>query len=175
LASCHTNLSVINRRLGRPAEARDACDQAIAIREALVNEVPKVPIYRSHLAWSHRRRGLARRDLGDVEGATADVRRALGLWAGLPSRSGEEWFEMASGHAALAGLAGHPGAGMSAADGEEEAEQAMSRLYKAVGMGYRDAYAFRTESALDPLRSRTEFKLIMMDLAMPVSPFAPGR
>jgi len=51
----------------------------------------------------------------------------------------------------------------------------MSLLHKAVGMGYREAYAFRTESALDPLRSRDEFKLLMMDLAMPASPFAPER
>ena len=32
-----------------------------AIREALVREVPKVSMYRSHLALSYRYRGLARR------------------------------------------------------------------------------------------------------------------
>ena len=50
LATSHTNLSDVLRRLGRSAEARDGCDRAIAIREALVREVPKVPLYRSHLA-----------------------------------------------------------------------------------------------------------------------------
>jgi hypothetical protein len=38
--------------------------------------------------------------------------------------------------------------------------------------GYRDADAYRTEDALDPLRGREDFKLLMMDLAFPVEPFA---
>jgi serine/threonine-protein kinase len=172
LASCQTNLSVISRRLGRPADARDACDQAIAIREAIVVEVPKVPVYRSHLAWSYRRRGLARSDLGDLAGAAADARRALSLWDGLSSRSGEEWFETACGHAALLGLAGQPGAGISAAEAEEEATWAMGLLHRAIGMGYRNANAFRTESALDPLRVRDDFRLLLLDLAFPADPSA---
>jgi hypothetical protein len=77
LASGHTNLSVILRRLGRPAEARDGCDQAIAIRAALIQEVPKVPVYRSHLAYRYLRRGLARCDLGDLAGDAADTRRIM--------------------------------------------------------------------------------------------------
>ena len=160
------------RRLGRPAEARDGCERAIAIREALVKEIPKVPMYRSHLAESYRRRGLARRDLGDPAGAAADVRRAVALCDGLPSRSGEEWFETACAHAALAGLAGQAGSGVSAAEASSEADAAMALLHKAVGMGYRNADAFRTEDALDPLRDRADFRLLMMDLAMPADPFA---
>ena len=36
-------------------------------------------MYRSHLAYSFLRRGLARGDLGDVAGAAADARRAVAL------------------------------------------------------------------------------------------------
>jgi eukaryotic-like serine/threonine-protein kinase len=39
-------------------------------------------------------------------------------------------------------------------------------------MGYRDADAFRNDDALDPLRNRPDFRLLMMDLAMPDDPFA---
>ena len=35
--------------------------------------------------------------------------------------------------------------------------------------------AFQNESALDPLRDRTDFRLLMMDLAMPAEPFAAAR
>jgi tetratricopeptide (TPR) repeat protein len=168
VASCHTNLSVILRRLGRLAEARDGCDKAIAIREALVKEFPKVPLYRSYLAWSHRYRGLARRDLGDFAGAAADARRALALWDSLPSRTGEEWFETACARAALAGLAGRDGSDVSAA----EADVAMALLRQAVGMGYRNLDAFRTEDALDPLRGRDDFRVLLNDLAFPTDPFA---
>ena len=172
LAVCHTNLSEVLRRLGRPAEAKGGCDQAIAIREALVNEVPKVPLYRSHLAWSYRRRGLARGDLGDPAGAAADARRAMALWEGLPSRTGEEWFETACAHAALAGLAGLAGSGVSDAEAASEAEVAMTLLRRAVAIGYRSPKVFRTEDALHPLRGRDDFRMMMMDFEFPSDPFA---
>ena len=164
LAWCHENLSVVLRRLGRPAEARDGCDQAIAIREVLVQEVPKVPMYRSDLARSYRRRGLARGDLDDLAGAAADARRAIAVWEGLPSRTGEEWFETACARATLAGLAGRDGAGVSAAEGKAEADQAMALLRKAVGMGYRDPVAVRTDSALDPFHQREDFQKLVQEV-----------
>ena len=175
VASCHTNLSVVLRRLGRPAEARDGCDQAIAIREALVQGVPKVPMYRSHLARSYRRRSLARGDLGDPAGTAADARRAMALWDGLPSRTGQEWFETACAHAALAGRAGRAGSGVSAAEAASEADVAMALLGRAVAMGYRSPDGFGTEDALDSLRGRDDFRLLLMDLAMPADPFAAAR
>ena len=121
---------------------------------------------------SLRRRGLARRDLGDAAGAAADARQALGLYDGLPSRSGWEWYETACCHAALAGLAGRGGPGLSAAEAPVEAEAAMGLLHKAVAMGYRDIASFRTEAALDPLRDRADFRLLMMDLVFPAEAFA---
>ena len=42
------------------------------------------------------------------------------------------WFHMACCHAALAGLAGRDGTGVSAAEGKAEADQAMALLRKAV-------------------------------------------
>ncbi len=59
MASGYTNLADLIRSLGRPAEARDGYSQAIALREALVAEDPKTTNYRSNLAYSLRRRGLA--------------------------------------------------------------------------------------------------------------------
>ena len=51
----------------------------------------------------------------------------------------------------------------------------MARLHQAVAMGYRNADAYRTEDALDPLRGRHDFALLMMDLAMPADPLVPAR
>ena len=76
-------------------------------------------------------------------------------------------------HATLAGLAGRVGAGVSAAEGQAEADQAMALIRKSVGMGYRDATVLRTDSALDPLRDRPDFQLMMMDLVFPTEPFVP--
>jgi hypothetical protein len=48
----------------------------------------------------------------------------------------------------------------------------MELLGRAVATGYRNRIKLGLESALEPLRSRDDFQLLMMDLAMPVDPFA---
>jgi hypothetical protein len=90
----------------------------------------------------------------------------------MSSRSGADWFGTACCRAALANLAGRDG---SAALAQDEAVNAIGALTRAVGMGYRDAHAWRTDSALDPLRSRDDFRLLMMDVAFPAEPFAVAR
>ena len=94
----------------------------------------------------------------------------MGLWEGLSSRTGPEWFDTACVHAALARLAGRDGSGVSAAEAASEAEVAMALLRRAVAMDYRSPDAYRTEDALDPLRSRDDFRRLIMDLAFPSDP-----
>ena len=48
----------------------------------------------------------------------------------------------------------------------------MEWLRTAVAMGYRNANEIRIESALNSLRSRGDFRLQILDLAMPSEPFA---
>jgi eukaryotic-like serine/threonine-protein kinase len=122
--------------------------------------------------WDPFYRGQARRALGDPAGATADARRALVLMEGLESLSNWVWYLRGCCHAELAGLAG---AGMSAGPAAAEANAAMALLHQAVAKGHRYADSFRTEDALDPLRDRPDFRLLMMDLAFPAEPFAAAR
>ena len=105
--------------------------------------------------------------------AAADFRHALRLSEGLrlpegdsPTLSeGEGWaaFSIACAHAALAGLAGQEGTGVSAAQGEDHAAQAMALLRKAFD-GLRDIRNYRTEGALDPLCEREDFKKLLTEL-----------
>jgi len=44
----------------------------------------------------------------------------------------------------------------------------MAPLRKTIGMGYRNAAAFRTESALDPLRTREDFKKLLQEVEKPL-------
>jgi hypothetical protein len=39
-------------------------------------------------------------------------------------------------------------------------------------MGYRNPHRYRTESALNPIRDRPDFRELMMDLVKPTEPFA---
>jgi hypothetical protein len=99
----------------------------------------------------------------------------VALYDALPLRTGEEWFLSACSHASLAGLSGQAGSGVSAAEAASEADLAMTRLHKAVAVGYLSVDAFRTADALDPLRDRPNFQLLLMDLAMPADPFDAAR
>jgi eukaryotic-like serine/threonine-protein kinase len=135
-------------------------------------EVKQTTSYRSDQARTLRRRGLVRAALGDPVGAAEDARQALELLDGRASRSGEEWYETACCHAVQVGAPGAPGSELSARSGPAEADRAMEQLRRAVGMGHRNLGSFRTEAALGPLRDRPDFRLLMMDLAIPADPFA---
>jgi hypothetical protein len=148
---------------------------AIVHSERLFRENPTNAEYRLRLAWALLGRALACRDSGDHAGAVDDAHRALKMLNGLPSRDAGVWLGMAACHATLAGLAGRAGSGVSAADASSEADTAMIQLWKAVGMGFRTVEAFRTSDALDPLRDRPDFGLLMMDLDFPADPFVRGQ
>jgi hypothetical protein len=49
----------------------------------------------------------------------------------------------------------------------------MALFRKAIEMGYRQVSNYRAEVALDRLRSRQDFALLMMDLEFPSNPFTP--
>jgi serine/threonine-protein kinase len=172
VANLDNNLSAALRRLGRTGEALERAERAVAAREALVREDPWTPAYRGGLAENYLNRGLARRDAGDPVGAVADLRRAVATYGALPSLTGEQTFLSACAHAALSSPAGRDGSGISVAEAAFEAKKAVALLRKAVGVGYRNPDAYRTEDALDPLRDLPDFKLLIMDLALPDDPFA---
>ena len=48
----------------------------------------------------------------------------------------------------------------------------MTSLSRSVALGYRSPDIFRSQDALDPLRGGDDFRLLMMDVAMPADPFA---
>lgn len=75
--------------------------------------------------------------------------------------------------ASLAGVAGQPVSGASTADSEAEVRLATALLSKAAGTGYRQPDTYRTETALDPIRDRPEFRVLLLDLAFPARPFVP--
>ena len=48
----------------------------------------------------------------------------------------------------------------------------MALLHESVAMGFRARHVCRTEDALDTLRFRGDFRLLMRDLEFPSDPFA---
>jgi hypothetical protein len=85
----------------------------------------------------------------------------------LPRLRSDNLYDLACYHAILSSALDRQNPGSSAA-----ADQAMRRLREAVAAGYRNIEWMRRDTDLDPLRSRLDFQLLMMDLAMPDDSFA---
>ena len=172
LANCQNNSADLLRRTGSLDEALAACQRSLAVREPLVEAHPDFPGYRAGLGETYLRLGQVRSDQKNLIDAAAAWERACGQYDATKSLTGEQTFFFACCHACLAGLAGRPGSGVSDTQGADQAEKAIAVLRRAVAMGYRSPDAFRTESALDALRQRTDFRALISDLAFPMKPLA---
>ena len=169
---CHSNLSNGLLRAGRLDQARAECEIAAALAEPLVRDNPQSTDFRHLLAYTYLLTGQVQLGKGDPAGASAAWRRAVALYKGIESPDSEVTFVRACCHACLAGLADRPGSGVSSGEGGEESDRAMSWLRQSVALGMLAPYIYRNEQALDPLRTRLDFRLLMMDLAFPTEPFA---
>jgi len=65
-------------------------------------------------------------------------------------------------------------AALERSEGERYGELAMAALREAISAGYRDVTEMRRDTKLDPLRSRSDFQALLLDLAFPADPFAPA-
>jgi tetratricopeptide (TPR) repeat protein len=173
LSNILINIAEVQRRQGRPAEARAACDRAIAIREAVVKEFPEVMSYGVKMGECLMRLGQVKLAAGDMSGAVVDWQRAIASYESLPRYGGEYAMFEAGCHALLSSVAGLTGSGVSAADGRVEVEKAMAILRRAVDEGSH-APELKNESCLEPLRTRRDFQILMMDVDFPAEPFAPS-
>ncbi len=174
LANCETNVAAALLALGRLSESRACCERALALREELFKVEPGNESYARGLADTLLRSGGAKAAAGDTAGAAADWRRAAGLHAAHPPAGGEPAISRACCHGALAGLAGMPGSGVSAAEAAVQAGTAIAILRRLDAGGYRDPDFLMVEPGLAPLRSRDDFRLLMMDVQFPAEPFEGG-
>jgi hypothetical protein len=161
-------------RAGRLDEALAACEHALAFREPLVDAHPEVPTYREGRCGTFVRLGQVRRDMQNLAAAAAAWDRTSAPHDESSSPTGAHLFLLACCHAGLVELAGRRGSGVSAMEGADKAEESMDLLRQAVAIGFRYLEPYRRESALDPLRGRDDFRLLMMDVAMPANAFMSG-
>jgi tetratricopeptide (TPR) repeat protein len=171
-ARCYSQIGHVLWATGRPVEALASSEKARELREALIAANPSVTGYRSDLASTLVIIGVIRREEGRFSEAAACFRRAIALLDGLPSRTPEDQYNLACYHSRLAGVAGRPGSGLSAAEGRAESDRAMDHLRRAAATGFRMLSLMAFDLDLDPLRPRPDFQALMMDLSFPSDPFA---
>jgi serine/threonine-protein kinase len=173
LARCHSQLGNVYLAIGKPTEALASCERARALREALVLANPSLAAYRSDLAVTLGILGAVEQAAGQFTAAGTAYRQAIGILRGLPASGPDDYYNQACYHARLAGLAGASGSGITPEEAGTEADRAMEYLRRAASTGFRIRSLVAMDRDLDPLRSRADFQILMMDLTFPDDPFAP--
>ncbi len=105
--------------------------------------------------------------------ALDSFRSACSILERLPMLTTTHLYELANYQALTAGAAADPRSGVPAAEARAGADRAMATLRRAVAGGFRNVAYMRIDTDLDALRSRDDFRLLMMDLCFPAEPFAP--
>ncbi len=173
LARCYSQSAHSLRALGKPVEALALTSNAKTLREALVAANPRLSSYRSDLAVTTGFYGILKQDTGDYAAAVSSFRKALSLLQGLAIQTPDDHYNQACMHARLASVATRAGSGLTVAEGKAEAEHAMADLHRAIAAGFGTRALLGLDHDLDVLRSRPDFKLLMLDQAFPQDAFAP--
>jgi tetratricopeptide (TPR) repeat protein len=167
------------RLLGRTAEARASYERGLSIAEGLFRTDPAVTAH-GHMLAGFTLQGLS--GLGAVQlrdghkaEAVSSWRRAIAESDRLRPSEAESLYHLARCHAQLGGVAGASGSGVSAAEGPSELDRAMEILHRSIAAGLHSFDSMRLDPDLDALRPRSDFRLLLLDLAMPADPFAQPR
>jgi serine/threonine-protein kinase len=165
-------------RMGRHAEALSYLERVRGGFETYLERYPNDPLVTEALL-----RGLAdlieaRRRIGRADQAAALSREAGDRLQAYEHRSDlkpSELYAIACVRSRLSATAPPPGLPPSGAGprGGTEGDRAVGVLRRAIAAGYRRLDAMRKDRDLDPLRGRSDFQVLMMDLAFPAEPFAP--
>ncbi len=160
---------------GKPSEALPWSTKALAIRRKTVEAERSQQTYRWPLAVTLGRHGRALQKCGRPAEAVSAFREAIAILEGLVEPNYVVVYAIASDQSLLSGVASDAGSGLTAVNGRAEADKAMETLRRAVAAGFRDTNRLRVDTDLDPIRSRPDFQMLMLDLAFPSNPFAPAR
>jgi eukaryotic-like serine/threonine-protein kinase len=170
LAQAYHEIADLLNTTARPSEALPWDDKALAIQRKMVGA--GVSHSRTYLARGINHRGVTLQMCGRAAEAVSAFREAISLLEGLPNPTSGDVYDLACVQSLISGVASNAGSGLTAADGQAEADQAMKSLRRAVAAGWKDGAHMRVDTDLDPLRNRVDFRALMMDLAMPSEPFA---
>ncbi len=169
LARAYLGVADLLTTTGKPSEALPWTDKALAIQRKMVEA--ELPQSRYELAGGIRGRGVTLQKAGRPAEAVSAFRDAIGMLEGLPSPASGTLYDLACSQSLLSRLASDAGSGLTAAQGEAEADQAMKNLRRTVAAGWKDWAHMRADTDFDPVRNRPDFRALMMDLVFPTKPF----
>ena len=140
------------RNSGRAAEAKAEVRRALTFDERLAREDTGAARSPGDSAWFLVRLGALQRMDGQPAAAVVALRRATDMLAGLRRLTPAQLYTLACAHASLADLAREPAPGLAASVAENEADEAMGQLDRAVAAGFRDLATLAIDPDLAGLR-----------------------
>jgi serine/threonine protein kinase/tetratricopeptide (TPR) repeat protein len=149
-------------RQKRWSEAITALDEGLTAHQKLAEADPNNPGYGRALGWSHAFRGGVRFRNGQPADSAADLRRALELWAKLPSLDIETQVERSRALALLAGLGGDAKSGVTPAEAQTFADQSIAALADVIKAGWALPSELK-EPDFDALRGRADFQKLVAE------------
>jgi serine/threonine protein kinase len=160
VAASHNNIGSIQDDQGQKAEALASYRKALTIREKLMTDFPSVATYRADTAAIYRNLAFALSD--PIEKRNSHL-QALAirekLLADFPDNAsyrtdvGKSLFNIACSYATMKTL-----------PEDMNLNQALEYLTRAVKAGNRNLESFETDSDLDPLRARDDFKKLLAEV-----------
>ena len=175
VAQNHTHLGNALSLLGKLAEAESELHLAFAILQKQAEGTLAATEVQREMASCLSRLGKIQQRGGRASEAAASFRSAVAIMERLPTPSVGQIYDLACYQSLCAGAAEKRGSSALSADRLNMGDQAMDALRRAVALGFVNPAHIRLDSDLDPLRDREDFKLLMLDLAMPANPIAPNR
>ena len=175
LLAIYTDLGDLLGAMHKPTEALSYFDQALVIGRQLVEADSSTPSHPSNLADTLRRRGIVLQRCGRPAEAVSNFRQSIAVLRGQKAANAGDYYTVARAKSLLSAVAPEAGSGLTADDGRAAADEAMGTLRRAIAAGWPDAASIKTDSDLDPIRSRGDFQLLMLDMAFPNEPFARVR
>jgi len=174
LAQSHQVIGSIQDQTGHPVEALASYERARAILQKLADLYPTLTLFQNRLAMSHSYVGLARQRGGRPSEAAVEFRRAVAIMERVSNLQpdGYNLYNLACFRSLLSGIGAQPRSGLTADEVSSLGEQAVLTLRRAIAAGLRDVAFMRRDTDLDPLRSRPDFQMLLLDLAFPEEPFA---
>jgi serine/threonine-protein kinase len=172
LVTTYMELGDLHAALRHPDRVLSYFDQAVRIARQLDEADPATASRRTNGAQTLRRRGRAWQKCGRPDQAASDFRESIAMLRGLKTPTTTDYYGIACGLSLLHGVARESGSGVSAADGDAAAREAIDSLQQAASGGGRYVAVLRQDPELAPIRSRPDFQLFALDMAFPEQPFA---
>jgi serine/threonine-protein kinase len=166
LAYAHSNFGAAQYVSARFDAALQSYRDALVLLQALTLAYPGRKVFQDDLSGIHARLATAYAATGRAAEAQASMREAERVLEQVPVPTTEVFATLASGYAALSWSVGPE-------QRRGYADRAIAALRRAVAGGWRSADELKSDPNFAPLRSRSDYEALLMDLSFPDDPFAP--